>query len=69
MKHTVAERIAGAVLVLGGIIGVLAHAIHPDAPETAEALHAYVTSTVRAHLLLGSAVLWSAWGWHSYVND
>jgi len=57
MKHTVAERIAGAVLVLGGLLGVLAHAIHPDAPETAEALHAYVASTVRAHLLLGSAVL------------
>lgn len=59
MKHTapVAERIAGAGLVSGGLIGVLAHAIHPDAPDSAEALHAYVASTVRAHLLLGSAVL------------
>ena len=57
MKHMVAERIAGTILVLGGLIGALAHAIHPDAPENAEALHAYVASTVGAHLLLGSAVL------------
>lgn len=50
-------RIAGAVLVAGALIAVLAHTIHPNPPTAPEELHGYVATTVRAHLLLGSSVL------------
>lgn len=57
MKQSIIERIAGVSLLLGGLMGVVAHIIHPSAPESAQALHHYVHATVGAHLLLGSAVL------------
>ena len=57
MKHPIVERVAGVSLMLGGLMGVVAHIIHPSPPESAPALHHYVHATVGAHLLLGSAVL------------
>lgn len=57
MKASTVEHIGGLVLLLGGLMGAVAHIIHPLPPENAQAMEKYIHSTVRAHLLLGASVL------------
>jgi hypothetical protein len=50
-------RGSGAALLLGGAVGTVVHAIHPDGPETPSALAGYIQSSQPVHLLLFLSIL------------
>ena len=57
IRETSLPKLAAASLLLGGVLGIVTHILHPAEPHSAEEIRMYVRHTPAAHVALWFGVL------------
>lgn len=57
MRNDRLDVMSGWALLLGGVVGVVTHVLHPDEPKNAEQIRHYIQHTPAAHVGVGLGVL------------
>jgi hypothetical protein len=57
LRNDSLDVMSGWALLLGGVVGVVTHVLHPDEPKNAEQIRHYIQHTPAAHVGVGLGVL------------